>query len=740
MKSVVLILFIISMISSVFAQDLGIQDDQKWEQKFREIPNPDSLRAYMKRLSARPHHLGSTYGKDNAEWILGKFKKWGLPARIETFEVLFPSPKERLVELVAPTKFVAKLQEPAVAEDPTSSQVNEQLQTYNAYSADGDVTGELVFVNYGTPSDYEYLERLGISVSGKIVIVKYGRIFRGVKPKVAAEHGAIGCLIYSDPGDDGYFEGDQYPEGPWRTKDGVQRGSVMDLVNPGDPLTPGIGATKNAKRLKRSEARVITKIPVLPLSYADAQPLLEALEGPVPPAGWRGNLPITYHIGPGPATLHLKVFANWDMKTIYDVIAEIPGSEFPDQWIIRGNHHDAWVNGAADPLSGLVPLLEEARALGDLLKQGWRPKRTLIYCAWDGEEQGLIGSTEWAETHAKELKQKAAMYINSDMNMRGYLYMAGSHILEKFINSVAKDIVDPETQLSVWKRRQLLEIANSDDEEERNQLRQNPEIKVGALGSGSDYSAFLDHLGIASLNLGYFGEGGYGVYHSIYDSFHWFTNFGDTGFVYGRTQAQTTGTAVLRFACADILPYDFINFTNTISTYLDELKELADKKRKEITETNLQIDEGIFEAIADPEDYPLAVPKREEVPPFFNFAPLENAVATLKKSAEVYDEALTKFRDSGQPIPPDLNSKLIQCERKLTLPEGLPNREWFKHQVYAPGLYTGYGAKTLPRVREAIEQNQWKTVNQQIEIAAATLENFSNFVNSISRDLDGTQD
>lgn len=740
MKNVILKMLIISTISFVFAQGTGTPDDQKWEQKFREIPNPDSLRVYMKRLSARPHHLGSAYDKDNAEWILNKFKKWGLPARIETFEVLFPSPKERLVELIAPTIFVAKMQEPALAADPTSSQVDEQLRTYNAYSADGNVTGELVFVNYGTPSDYEYLERLGISVSGKIVIVKYGRIFRGVKPKVAAEHGAIGCLIYSDPGDDGYFEGDEYPEGPWRTKDGVQRGSVMDLISPGDPLTPGIGATKNAKRLKRSEARVITKIPVLPLSYADARPLLEALEGPVPPAGWRGNLPITYHIGPGPATVHMKVLANWDMKTIYDVIAEIPGSEFPDQWIVRGNHHDAWVNGAADPLSGLVPLLEEARALGELLKQGWRPKRTLVYCAWDGEEQGLIGSTEWAETHAEELKQKAAIYINSDMNMRGYLYMAGSHILEKFINGVSKDIVDPETQLSVWKRRQLLEIANADDEEERNELRQNPEIKVGALGSGSDYSAFLDHLGIASLNLGYFGEGGYGVYHSIYDSFHWFTNFGDTGFVYGRTQAQTVGTSVLRIASADILPYDFINFSNTISTYLDELKELADKKRKEITETNLQIDEGIFEAIADPEDYPLAAPKREEVPPFFNFAPLENAVATLKKSAEVYDETLTKFRDSGQPIPPDLNSKLIQCERKLTLPEGLPNREWFKHQVYAPGLYTGYGAKTLPRVREAIEQNQWKTVNQQIEIAAATLENFSNFVNSISRDLDGTQD
>ena len=739
MKSIILTLLIISTFSTIFAQDKGIEDDQKWEQKFSEIPNPDSLRAYMKRLSARPHHLGSAYDKDNAEWILSKFKEWGLPAHIETFEVLFPSPKERLVELVAPTKFVAKLQEPVLAEDPTSSQVNEQLPTYNAYSADGDVTGELVFVNYGIPSDYEYLERLGISVAGKIVITKYGRSFRGIKPKVAAEHGAIGCLIYSDPRDDGYFEGDEYPNGPWRTKDGVQRGSVMDLINPGDPLTPGIGATKNAKRLKRSEVKVITKIPVLPLSFADAHPLLEALNGPVAPTKWRGNLPITYHIGPGPAKVHLKIFANWDMKTIHDVIAEIPGSEFPDQWIIRGNHHDAWVNGAADPVSGLIPLLEEARSLGELMKQGWRPKRTLIYCAWDGEEQGLIGSTEWAETHAEELKQKAAMYINSDMNMRGYLFMAGSHTLEKFINSVAKDIEDPEKQLSVWKRRQLYEIANTDDEEKRSELRENPEIKVDAIGSGSDYTAFLDHLGIASLNLGYFGEGGYGVYHSIYDSFHWFTNFGDTDFVYSKALAQTAGTAMLRFASADILPYDFINFANTISNYLDELKELADKKRKEITETNLQIDEGVYEAIADPKDYSLAAPKREEAPPFFNFAPMENAVAGLKKNAEHYDKALTKLRDSRQPAPSGLNSKLIQCERKLTLPEGLPNREWFKHQIYAPGLYTGYGAKTLPRVREAIEQKQWETVNQQIKIVAATIERFSNFVNSISADLETVQ-
>jgi len=638
--------------------------------------------------------------------------------------------------MTAPTKFVARLQEPALEEDPTTAQFKEQLRTYNAYSADGDVSGKLVFVNYGIPADYDYLERLGVSVSGKIVIAKYGGSWRGIKPKVAAEHGAIGCLIYSDPQGDGYFQGDVYPHGPWRTSDGVQRGSVMDMpVYPGDPLTPGIGATENAARMKISEVNTFTKIPVLPLSHADAEPLLAALEGPVAPAGWRGNLPLTYHIGPGPATVHLKVTASWDMKKIYDIIATIPGSEFPDQWIIRGNHHDAWVNGAADPVSGLVVLMEEARALGILLKQGWRPKRTLVYCAWDGEEQGLIGSTEWVETHAGELAQKAALYINTDGSERGYISMSGSHILEKFINAVAKDIKDPETGLSVWKRRHLWEIANAKDNEKRNELRKNEELKIDALGSGSDYTSFLDHLGIASLNLAYSGEGGYGVYHSIYDSFYWYTHFGDPEFVYGRTLAQTAGIAMLRFAGADILPYDFINFAATIQIYLDELKKLAGQMRENIIETNRQIDEGLFEAIADPKDYSLAAPKREAVPPFFNFAPLENVLAALQNSAERYDRALAKFHMSGQKVPAGFNAKLLQSEGKLTSPAGLPDREWYKHQIYAPGFYTGYGVKTLPRVREAIEQKNWETVNQQIETVAALLMDFSNFIDTLALEL-----
>ena len=434
----VLLVFTLVLPSTMFAADdtplsgystRSSQTEREWETKFRAIPEPSNLREYMKHLSARPHHVGSPYDKENAEWILARFKEWGLDAHIETFDVLFPTPKVRVLEMTEPTKFTAKLEEPALAVDPTSNQKSEQLPTYNAYSIDGDVTAPLVFVNYGLPEDYEKLDRLGISVKGKIVIAKYLHSWRGVKPKVAAEHGAVGCIIYSEPQDDGYTRDNVFPQGPMRNPDGVQRGSVMDFAssNPGDPLTPGYVASPEHPRLSRSEAKSITKIPVLPISYGDAQPLLAALKGPMAPDEWRGSLPIPYHVGPGPATVHLKLEFNWDLKPVNDVIAKIPGSVAPDEWIVRGNHHDAWVNGAEDPLSGTSPLLEEARAFGLLLKQGWKPRRTIIYAAWDGEEPMLLGSTEWAEAHADELRQHAAVYINSDGNDRGLLSMGGSH-------------------------------------------------------------------------------------------------------------------------------------------------------------------------------------------------------------------------------------------------------------------------------------------------------------------------
>src|SRR5580693_998324 len=562
------------------------------ETKFRAIPDRANLRQYMQRLSARPHHVGSPYDKDNAEWMLGKFKEWGWDAKIENYDVLMPTPKERELELTEPGHFRAKLQEPALSVDPTSSQQDEQLPSYNAYSIDGDVTAPLVYVNYGAPDDYDELDRLGISVQGAIVIARYGQTWRGIKPKLAAEHGAVGCIIYSDPRDDGYAQGATYPNGPFRPADGVQRGSVMDMpVYPGDPLTPGVGATKNAKRLKLSEVTTLTKVPTLPISYGDAQPLLAALTGPVVPESWRGALPITYHAGPGAAKVHLKVSFNWDTKTLYDVIARIPGSTYPDEWIIRGNHHDAWVNGADDPISGQVAMLEEARAMGDLLKQGWKPARTIVFCAWDGEEPGLLGSTEWAETHAEELQRNAAVYINSDGNGRGFLNVEGSHTLEKFVNTVARDVDDPETKMSVAQRLRLRRMPGAGPSPDGAQERSagagaGQEFRIAALGSGSDYSAFLDHLGIASLNMGFGGEDRSGIYHSDYDDFYWYTHFSDSNFVYGKALAQLAGSSVMRMADAELLPFDFDNFTATIRRYVAEVEKLSVDARSRVEAQN----------------------------------------------------------------------------------------------------------------------------------------------------------
>ena len=703
-----------------FSSDAATSE-RAWEAKFKAVPSADRLREYMQRLSARPHHVGSPYDKNNAEWILSKFKEWGLDAQIENFDVLFPTPRERAVEMIEPTRFVAKLEEPPVATDPTSNQQNEQLPIYNAYSVDGDVTAPLVYVNYGVPADYEQLDRLGVSVRGAIVLARYGDSWRGIKPKVAAEHGAVGCIIFSDPHEDGYFQGDVFPQGPWRPLYGAQRGSVMDMpIYPGDPLTPGVGSTEGAKRLPISEAKTITKIPVLPISYGDAQPLVAALRGPVAPGNWRGALPVTYHIGPGPAKVHLKVKSNWDTKRLYDVIARIPGKEEADLWIVRGNHHDAWVNGAEDPVSAANAEMEEARGLAELVKQGWQPKRTIIYCVWDGEEEGLLGSTEWAEAHAEELDRRAAVYINTDGNSRGFLQMGGSHSLEKFMNGVAKDIQDPEKDYPAWQRLRLSRIANA-NAEDRVKIRDRADLRLGALGSGSDYTAFLDHFGVASLNLAFGGEDGGGIYHSIYDDFYWYTHFSDTDFRYGRALAQTVGVAVMRLADAELLPYDFAGFTDTIQQYVDELEKLWKTKSDEIKESNREIEEGVYVAIADPKKTLLS-PKAEEVPPFLNFAPLHNGLEKLKRSTEHYGKAHERLNLGQKPLDA-LNRKLALAERALMLPDGLPGRPWFRHQIYAPGMYTGYGVKTIPGVREAIEQKSWKQADEQIARVGQVLEN-----------------
>jgi N-acetylated-alpha-linked acidic dipeptidase len=736
------IFLVFLLVFSVFAQTtnknlMGFSAESAAKQKSLEAQfdatlKAQNLREWMKRLSARPHHVGSPYGKENAEFLLSLFKSWGFDAEIEQFDVLFPTPKIRLLEMTAPQKFTAKLVEPALKEDATSAQLKEQLPVYNAYSIDGDVTGDLVYVNYGIPADYDELEKRGIDVRGKIVIARYGGSWRGIKPKVAAEHGAIGCLIYSDPRDDGFFQGDVYPKGAWRNENGAQRGSVADMpLFPGDPLTPGYASVKDAKRLSLKDAPTLTKIPVMPISYSDALPLLKNLQGMVAPQSWRGALPITYHIGgTGTTKVHLKLAFNWDIKPAYNVIARMSGETLPDQWILRGNHHDAWVNGADDPISGLVALLEEARAVGELAKQGWKPKRTIVYAAWDAEEPGLLGSTEWVEKHAGELTQKAVVYINTDSNGRGFLGIGGSHTLEKFINEVARDIPDPQTKMSVWQRTRAQQLVNGSANVRKEILERN-DLRIGALGSGSDYTPFLQHLGIASLNIGFGGEDGGGSYHSVYDSFDHFTRFGDPNFAYGIALAKVCGHATLRFANADVLPFEFTNFADTVGQYVNEVTKLTETMREDTRMMNQMISDGTVLAVQDPTQK-FVVPKTKEPVPALDFKALQDALKDLKESADDYAKAV---KDKQIPASQQkaLDEILFRTERALTSDEGLPRRNWFKHQIYAPGFYTGYGVKTLPSVREAIEQRDWKEAAEQIKAVAQIIKNFAEEIDKATK-------
>jgi len=728
---------LIALFVVVWSLDAAAQQGQAWDARFRAIPDARNIGEYVRIISARPHHLGSPYGKQTAEWILARFKEWGWDAQIENYDVLFPTPKERLVEMVEPTTFRLALEEPPVAVDPTSSQKTEQLPPFNAYSIDGDVTGPLIYVNYGLPSDYEELDRRGISVKGAIVIARYGASWRGIKPKVAAERGAIGCLIYSDPRDDGYFVDGVFPDGPMRSKDGVQRGSVMDMPTyPGDPTTPGRGSTPGVTRLDVKDVTTLTRIPVLPISYGDAQPLLAALGGTVAPMDWRGSLPITYRIGPGPARVHLKVAFDWSLKRAHNVIARLPGSTYPNEWVVRGNHHDAWVNGAQDPASGMSVELEEARALGQLVKQGWRPQRTIVYAAWDGEEQGLLGSTEWVEYHEAELRDTAVVYINTDGNGRGFLNAGGSHALEPLVNAVAKEIEDPDTKASVWKRMQARTIA-AGPPAQRNEARTRSDLRISALGSGSDYSAFLQHAGVPTLNLSFAGlDDSEGIYHSIYDDYYHFTKFLDTDFVYGRALAQTVGSLVIRLADASVLPFEFTSLADTVQTYVSDLEAQLKNRQTEVKELNQQIEEGVFTAIADPRRQTTA-PVVESVPPSINFAPLDNAASALSQAADRYKKSLEAARSR---LTPDqiraINKGVIQSERHLTDTGGLPRRPWYRHMLYAPGFYTGYGVKTMPGVREALEQKNYAEAEREIVRVAEALTREAQLIDGVTQALE----
>ncbi|MBI3667748.1 MAG: M28 family metallopeptidase [Acidobacteria bacterium] len=648
-----------------------------WEEKLRRIPQPERVREYLRFMSEEPHHAGSAGGRRVADYILKKYREWGLEAQIEEFETLLPTPVERSLELMEPEKFTAGLKEPAIAEDKDSSDEG-QLPTFNAYSPDGDVAAQVVYVNFGMPEDYDRLEKMGVDVKGKIVPVRYGGGWRGIKPKMAHEHGAIGCLIYSDPREDGYYRGDTYPRGPFRPAQGVQRGSTLDMpLYSGDPLTPGWASEKGAQRLDRAEAKSLPKVPVLPISYADAQPILRNLAGPVAPEEWRGALPVTYHVGPGPAKVRLKVSFDWQIRPLYDVVARIRGAEFPDEWVIYGNHHDAWVNGADDPLSGNASLMETARALAELQKQGWKPKRTILLANWDAEEWGLIGSSEWGEKHAEELQEKAVVYVNSDSNARGILGASGSHTLERLLNDVARDIPDPESGLSLWEKMRADRLESAKTEEEKKKITDRADLRIGPLGAGSDYVVFVSHLGVASLNLGFSGKQGGGVYHSIYDTYAWYSRFADPDFVYGRALSLVTGTLLLRLADSPLLPFEFTNLADTLNLYVDELEKLK------------------------PQDVDLVS--------------LRPALAEMKKAAEGFEAA----RKDAPALSParlaEVNAVLYHTERAMLSPQGLPGRDWYRHRFYAPGLHTGYSAKTLPGVREAIEQKRWEEARQQLE-------------------------
>ena len=704
-----------------------VKQQLQWEKTFDSLLSHENPNKWMQYLASHPHHLGSAKDKANAEYIAALFKKWGYDVNIETYDVLFPTPKTRALQLQGAHPYTAKLQEAIVPQDRATAQRSEQLPPYNAYSADGDVTAPLVFVNRGVPADYEVLERMGIDVKGKIVIAKYGGSWRGIKPKVAAEHGAIGCIIYSDPRDDGYSVGDVYPKGPYRPATSVQRGSVMDMpVYPGDPLTPGEGSTKNARRLDRAEAITLMKIPVLPISYEDALPLMKSLKGPVAPASWRGGLPITYHVGPGTDKVHLKLEFNWQNKTLYNVIAKLKGSELPDEWVIRGNHHDAWVNGASDPVSGIVSEMEEARVIAEMVRRGYKLKRTLVYCAWDAEEQGLLGSTEWTEDHRGELTKKAVLYVNSDATARGFISAAGSHTLEPFFNEVASAVIDPQTGVSIRDRSYAKKINSQSTAESLKDLG-DKNLKLGALGAGSDWSGFLQHLGITTLNLSFQGEGEGGEYHSIYDTYDHFTRFMDPGFHYVVALAKTAGRVMMRMANAEVLPLDYKSLATTVMDYRDEIKKLLDNMRNETKLRNKMVSNNLFKLAEDPQDKLLPVAMEDTVPRL-DFSALDRSLDSLKATAAQYRKLSSSATDVTPGVQRQLNVILYGSERQLLTEKGLPKRPWYRHQVYAPGYYTGYGVKTLPGIREAIEQRQWKEAQENIRIVTRRVQDYHQLV------------
>ena len=663
--------------------------EQEIEKKFIAVPDPKLAEEHLRILTQAPHVAGSSEDKATAEYVAGKFRDAGLDTAIVEYKVWFNYPSEINVDMTAPAG--VEMHGPHrehVDGDPFQDDPR-VVTPYNAMSPSGDAEADVVYANYGTPDDFDKLKQMNVDVRGKIVIVRYGQNFRGVKAFVAQERGAAGVIIYSDPKDDGYYRGDAYPKGPWRPASGVQRGSIGFMFQfPGDPTTPGVAATPtlpDSRRISPSESTQMPKIPVTPISYADAEPILENLSGPDSPRDWQGALPFTYHVGPGPAKVKMHLKQDYQFRTIWDVIGKVPGTSSPDEWVVAGNHRDAWVYGAVDPNSGTAAMLETVHGVGELLKSGWKPKRTIVFASWDAEEEGLMGSTEWGEEHAPDLANAAA-YFNMDVGVSGKKFGASAEpTLKEFIREISKSVPSPQggTVYDEWKRSMRPKEDFRPGENSRTPAAEvSGDVPVGDLGSGSDYSVFLQHLGVPSTDIG--STGPYGVYHSAFDNFAWFKKFGDPDFLYEQQMARVYGLEALRMADADVLPYDYEDYGKEILVYLDAVKAKARDK-------------------------------------FGDKAPDFSAAFS---SARHLEEAGARILQKQRKIPaaPDrLNATLRQAERALLIPEGLPNRPWFRHSIYAPGQYTGYAAVVIPGVSEAIDRGDLHSTEQQIAALAAAL-------------------
>lgn len=654
----------------------GSAAERKLEEQFRAVPQPTTAREELRHLTAEAHIAGSPEDYATAVYVRDQMRSFGLQSDLKEYQVLLPYPRTpSIVELVAPRRERLQVREDVIPEDPSSSS-KKIVPLYNGYGTSGDLTASLVYVNYGLPGDYEELRKAGVDVKGKIAIARYGNSFRGVKAKVAEDHGAIGLIIYSDPEDDGYMRGDVYPKGPWRPDSAAQRGSVQFLfIYPGDPLTPGTPSIPGTPRIKQADAANLPHIPVQPISYGDARRLLQPLRGPLRPKGFQGGLPFPYHVGgTSDVRVHLKTDIEFVTKTIWDVITRIDGAAQKDRWVVLGNHRDAWVFGAVDPNSGTTAMIELGRGFGQLIKSGWKPRRSIVLCSWDAEEEGLIGSTEWAEENASELKEKAVAYLNMDAAVSGANFGASSvPSMWKLIRGAAQDVRDPKTGKSVfdaWRDRVRENLPDSELFDANGNEKAAPTPRIDALGSGSDYTPFLQHLGVPSLDMGFGGD--YGVYHSAYDSFYWMSHFGDPTFQYHVAAAQIWGTVALRLTDAAGLPLDYTDYAMQLREFVNETKRLAVRKK-----------------LGDSFDAKMLMRAVDE------FADEAAKIEKRRRESANDDAKLRRINDA-----------LIQAERALVDDRGLRGRTWFKHQIYAPGFYTGYAALPLPDLRQAIEDGR----------------------------------